>query len=394
MGPLDDQYKSVNLTIANGKYRWEGAGIKPQPSGTPGPGPFISANLTKHVDINTYLATTARRISGPSSSYGLIFRLGKDGYYYFVVADNAQGFAVFLYFSAGGVDTIINWQNTPVIKANGENRLAVEARGSHFTFYINDKPVDTADDNRLPDGTKAGIMIEMPPTGEKATFEFDDFEARSLLPAATSTTGATAELSTTILPNTPLPTDIVVIPYSEQPVNVDGDCQPTEYEHALLKNLLDQHHVEQGSVRLQHNKSYIYVCLEGKVTTDASLQRYFTVQFASNDVPNCEPWDSSSPCKQINFFLDNRPQSLLEHGLARYKNHDNTDMAEFAISIADIIKEPFCDNGKAIFMTGMNMDVARYWVYQPNTWYDLTGSSTDAYAQPKKWVPFALACKP
>jgi hypothetical protein len=55
------------------------------------------------------------------------------------------------------------------------NQLAVRGTGSHFEFFINEQFVGEADDSEFRSGI-VGLVTGFPNAGDKAVFEFDDFE--------------------------------------------------------------------------------------------------------------------------------------------------------------------------------------------------------------------------
>jgi hypothetical protein len=71
--------------------------------------------------------------------------------------------------------TLIDWTKTSAIHPGEVNQLAVRGEGAHFEFFINDEFVGEADDSEFSSGT-AGLVIGLPEAGDKAVFEFDNFE--------------------------------------------------------------------------------------------------------------------------------------------------------------------------------------------------------------------------
>jgi len=168
-GEEDDRFTTGSLRIADGKYRWD---LKANDG-------FIwwsrSRNNTSATDF--YAAVEAQQLTGPDSAdYGLVFRWDRGNFYYFQVS-KAGKFALSLYYFEKW-STLVSWTETSAIRPGEENRLAVSGEGPDFTFYINGQRVGEADDDRLPGGT-VGVAIELNQAGDKATFEFDNFEWRA-----------------------------------------------------------------------------------------------------------------------------------------------------------------------------------------------------------------------
>jgi len=168
-GETDDRFTTGSLQIVGGKYRFD---LKANDS-------FIwwsrSSNNTSTTDF--YAALDAQQIMGPASAdYGIVFRWGRGNYYYFQI--NASGqFALSLYYFEKW-ETLVGWTPAAAIRPGEVNRLAVGAEGSHFALYVNGESVGEADDARLPSGT-VGVAIELNQAGDKAVFQFDNFEWRA-----------------------------------------------------------------------------------------------------------------------------------------------------------------------------------------------------------------------
>jgi hypothetical protein len=81
------------------------------------------------------------------------------------------------------------------------NRLTVVGEGSKFVFFINEVFVGAVVDERLTEGA-IGVAIGLSNPGDKAVFEFDNFELRqSVKPSVSSSQQRETPTST----NTPTP---------------------------------------------------------------------------------------------------------------------------------------------------------------------------------------------
>jgi hypothetical protein len=98
----------------------------------------------------------ARQLAGPDdNSYGILFRMRSatafyrfdisgDGYYEFSRRNDND---------ANPWTTITDWVQSPTIqKGASNNRLKIQAKGSHFIFYVNDQLVAETDDTTYRSG--------------------------------------------------------------------------------------------------------------------------------------------------------------------------------------------------------------------------------------------------
>jgi serine/threonine-protein kinase len=172
----EDYGRSVqNTAITEGVYRLEVMAREP-----------VFAWSWPETDQNTLgdlrLSVDARQVSGPTvSDYGLIFRWrDEDNFYYLGVSDEQQyGF----FRKAGGEwATLTDWTASDAIRAGQVNRLTVLGEGARFRFFINGVQVGEAEDGALRAPGIVGLAVELYNAGDRAVFEFDNFEARSLWP--------------------------------------------------------------------------------------------------------------------------------------------------------------------------------------------------------------------
>lgn len=135
----DSWTDNANCFFGSGGYHIKGAFICYAPADKAG-------------DANTTVSAT--QLSGPITyPYGLVIRrVSKGNYYEFSI--DANGKWLF--------DKVVNGTPTDIVKLtansaiktglNQANTLSVQAKGSHFVFFINGKQVGTADDTTFSAG--------------------------------------------------------------------------------------------------------------------------------------------------------------------------------------------------------------------------------------------------
>jgi hypothetical protein len=92
-------------------------------------------------------------LDGPENNdYGVILRYRNDeNFYGFSIS--SDGFYTFYKLVDNEIFEIIPWQQNEIIKTGAQdNTIRVEAVGPDFSFYINDKLVDTAIDSEFAEG--------------------------------------------------------------------------------------------------------------------------------------------------------------------------------------------------------------------------------------------------
>jgi hypothetical protein len=169
VGEYSDERVTGSRTLADGKYTWEATALE-------GVVWWSIPNMEPLSDL--YLSVEVQMIEGSEEiEYGVIFRrVDRDNYYVFRIQGDREYQLRMRY--AGEWETLIEWTESTAIGAGQANRLTVIAEGSHFSLYINDQLVDEYDDSRLDSG-EAGLLIGLDKAGDKAFFEFDDFEVRA-----------------------------------------------------------------------------------------------------------------------------------------------------------------------------------------------------------------------
>ena len=110
------------------------------------------------------------------SYYGISFRhQDSNNYYVFIINDTDLTYSVWAYQNAWR--TIIGWTPSSAILPDKANHIGVSARGSNFTFSINNQQVGAATDTGISSGN-VGIAswIANPKTGDKFSVTVDNFE--------------------------------------------------------------------------------------------------------------------------------------------------------------------------------------------------------------------------
>jgi hypothetical protein len=166
-----DNGDSGNITyiFSESKYRVEALGKQPS----------IWWALPNQENINSfYLAVTTRQVQGPETGeYGLVFRKNDENEYYVYKISNVGKFALFA-FHKEAWSRLINWSDTPLVNAGGNNRLEVVGIGSTYELYLNNELLAVYSDTALYGG-QLGIFVGVSNPGDAGVWEFDDFEIRS-----------------------------------------------------------------------------------------------------------------------------------------------------------------------------------------------------------------------
>lgn len=178
----DGRFATGTLSVADGKYRFD---VQAKEG-------FVwwSRALNETATTDFYAAVDGRLVSGSGDTdYGLIFRYHRGNYYYFQVSDVGQ-YALYLY-NAEEWQALIPWTASDAIQAGQVNRVAVAAEGGRFQLYLNGLHLGEAQDETLPAGA-VGVAIQVYNAGERAVFEFDNFEWRAPASAVSRSTPAPA----------------------------------------------------------------------------------------------------------------------------------------------------------------------------------------------------------
>ncbi len=165
-GQHSDDYLNANVSITDGQYLVDITANK---------GVFWALNPIVRNLSDFYLTVDVEVKTGPASSdQGLSFRIASDNKYYFAIAAEDQTYS-FQVLKNGSWSTLINWTDSSQIKTSGANTVAVLAKGTSFTFFINGEQVDQFDDSTLKSG-KVGVGLSLSTAGDKAQIAFDNFE--------------------------------------------------------------------------------------------------------------------------------------------------------------------------------------------------------------------------
>lgn len=163
VGGYEDDWGTVTRVITDGLYTWNVTAFQSV-------GRWCLPEIEPTADF--YLAVDAQRVSGPvDASYGMVFRHSEGSYYLFSIRDD--GFFNFNLWYGFEWSAIIDWTGTLAIRPGEVNRLAVQAEGTQFTFFINDEVVAQAESAQLSEG-EAGLSVLLVTPGD-AVFVFDDF---------------------------------------------------------------------------------------------------------------------------------------------------------------------------------------------------------------------------
>jgi len=123
-----------------------------------------------------YASVDVEKISGAEdASYGMIFRVDIDWYYYeFLICVDWGEFNINLFQNEEWI-VLTDWTESSAINIDGPNQLAVLAEGSQFQFFINGDLVAELENDRIPLGG-VGLTGEVYDTGDKVTIHFDNFK--------------------------------------------------------------------------------------------------------------------------------------------------------------------------------------------------------------------------
>ncbi len=163
-----DEFGTRSFTIQNGKYHWE---IDPDRDLN------VHDNPEMQPLTDFYLSVDAQQLSGPDSAdYGVVFRrMSSDSFYSFSLSDTGQYSLQVI--QDGDWTTLVDWTDSSSIQPGGVNRIAVFGEGDTFHMFINDQFIDSAVDDRLPQGV-VGMVVDLFDPDVAASWEFDNFELR------------------------------------------------------------------------------------------------------------------------------------------------------------------------------------------------------------------------
>ena len=158
-GSTSDEYSNYFVSINGGVYLWKFRDVKQTFLDW---APYRMGNWMEDFDV--YVDTKIKADDGlPSDNCsGFVFRAASldwdEGIYTFSVCNNSY-FTVH-YYEQGEWNKISGWMYSDVVRTDDWNRLEIRARGSHFTFLINNDVVFEMTDEREPAGG-LGLFIDV-----------------------------------------------------------------------------------------------------------------------------------------------------------------------------------------------------------------------------------------
>ena len=169
IGERSGDYAEISWTIGDGVYLWDALAYQG----------FVWWVYPSMDDVGDfYMAADLEQTSGPADGeMGLMFRHAEDKSYYIFEINNAQQYAIY-YYDSSDWEALIDWVDSPALRIGQPNRLEIVAEGAQFYFFINNQYVSELFDSRNSSG-KAGLMVSLGNEGERATWEFSNYELRS-----------------------------------------------------------------------------------------------------------------------------------------------------------------------------------------------------------------------
>jgi len=169
IGNFHDEFAKGTVSISGGKYQFALAAEQ---------GVYYWSAPSLGALTDFFIAVDVRKTSGYTDAhYGLIFRVGDRGGYFFTVDSDEKQYQVDLVLGADW-STLEEPSASAKINYDGTNRIAVLAEGSRFIFYINGAEVFSVVDSSLSRGI-VGVGIMQFTIGETVNIEFDDYEVRA-----------------------------------------------------------------------------------------------------------------------------------------------------------------------------------------------------------------------
>jgi hypothetical protein len=121
---------------------------------------------------NSVIEVDARAPSGEKGiSYGIVFRVGKDGNSFYAFNLSTAGrYAVYYYSRTKGWTALIPYTSSDAVKPGAEkNRLKVAVQGEQIAVYVNDQFLDSVTDSTLAAG-RIGVYVSTADANGKAAF--------------------------------------------------------------------------------------------------------------------------------------------------------------------------------------------------------------------------------
>jgi flagellar biosynthesis GTPase FlhF len=167
---IDSEWGKGSIRVTDGKYRWTYSSAK---------GSIYRAWKYTVSLSDFYLAVDGQETGASiTGELGVVFRNSEAGdFYYFGIHPGSQSYFFYLNYDDEW-SPLINYTKFPSIYSDRPNKLSIIARGSQFSFFINDQFATEATDDTLSYGP-IGLAIALNNANESSAFEFDNFELRT-----------------------------------------------------------------------------------------------------------------------------------------------------------------------------------------------------------------------
>lgn len=162
-GKNEDEYTIDETRLEDGRYVISVEALKPA---------FVERQLPDWQFDDFFLSLEATPLDkGDTYSYGVSFRLDEMGNGYAFEIGNDGQYGVLLYNEEWSM--VVDWTKSGAIKVGQTNKLAVLAQGDSLSFYVNDEPLVTIEDDTVLEG-QVGVLIDMFAEDESAKVAFDN----------------------------------------------------------------------------------------------------------------------------------------------------------------------------------------------------------------------------
>lgn len=164
-GEFEDEYSQNKVTIEQGVYNLS---VTSKPDKLP----YVEKQLPNKEFSDFVLSVDVTPLDSETYySYGVAFRLDKDGNVYVFEVGNDGLYAVLLY--DGDWKKLKDWSSTPAIKPGETNHLTISAKGKNLTFFVNDVQLTTLEDNTISEG-KIALVVDMAEGDKSTKVNFDN----------------------------------------------------------------------------------------------------------------------------------------------------------------------------------------------------------------------------
>ncbi len=162
-GKFKDDFSDNEVKIEDGKYSLS---VQDKDSA------FVNKTLPNQEFDDFVLEIEATPLdTNTSYSYGISFREKGGSFYAFEIGNDGQ-FAVLLY-DGSEWKRLKDWSTSEAIKVGEINKIKLEAQDDTLTFYVNDQPLTTVQNDVSLSG-KVGPLIAVFEKGTAAKVEFDN----------------------------------------------------------------------------------------------------------------------------------------------------------------------------------------------------------------------------